>query len=162
MPRTNGKLPDKPTGNTSGSTLGEQFWDDFLEALVIFSGNVSRTCEHMKVTRTALYGKREHNPKFEARFLAAKERGLDTMEDEATRRAVDGVEKGIYYQGARVDTETVYSDGLIQFLLRGGRPERYRDHSLVEVHNPGTGTDLSALSEEDLEALLAKKTGGTR
>jgi hypothetical protein len=157
MPRAHGK-PDKPTGNPVGVALGEKFWDDFLEALVKFSGNVSRTCEVMKVKRAVLYSKREHNPEFEARFLVAKERGLDTMEDEATRRAVDGVEKGIYYQGARVDTETVYSDTLIQFLLKGGRPEKFKDRSVVE-HEGLVTRPLEQMTDCELEALIARKAG---
>lgn len=51
----------------------------------------------------------------------------DRIEAEAHRRAVEGVEKGVWYRGARVGTEQEYSDSLMQTLLKGNRPEKYRD-----------------------------------
>lgn len=57
----------------------------------------------------------------------------DTIEAEAYRRAVTGFEKGIYYQGVRMDTELQYSDALMQTLLKGNRPEKYRDRLDVDA-----------------------------
>jgi hypothetical protein len=61
-----------------------------------------------------------------AAALAEAERvGGMQLESEAIRRAVHGVEKGVYFKGLRTDTETVYSDGLLQTLLKGKMRDRY-------------------------------------
>lgn len=49
--------------------------------------------------------------------------GALELHSEAIRRAKYGVEKGVYFKGERVDTETVYSDGLLTTLLKGRLPE---------------------------------------
>jgi hypothetical protein len=50
---------------------------------------------------------------------AAKEAALDRLVSEATRRAVDGVEKAVRHQGRLVGFERQYSDALLQTLLKG-------------------------------------------
>src|SRR5215468_7479743 len=55
----------------------------------------------------------------------------EILEDEAIRRAVEGVPKGVHYQGQECGTETVYSDGILMFLLRGANPEKYRERTGV-------------------------------
>lgn len=67
----------------------------------------------------------EYDSDFAAAVEDATEMWADTLEKEAYRRAVEGVEKGVYYQGARVDTEVQYSDSLLSQLLKAYRKERY-------------------------------------
>ncbi len=55
--------------------------------------------------------------------------GTDRMEDEARRRAVDGVEESVFYQGEQVSTVRRYSDTLLIFMLKARRPETYRERS---------------------------------
>ena len=50
------------------------------------------------------------------------------LEDEAIRRAHDGVERTIFHQGIKVGTEHRYSDMLLIFLLKGAKPEKYAEH----------------------------------
>jgi len=50
----------------------------------------------------------------------------DLLELEATRRAFEGCEKQLYYQGCEIGTETVYSDSLAIAILKKRRPE-FRD-----------------------------------
>ena len=47
------------------------------------------------------------------------------IEAEARRRAVDGVDEPVYYQGKEVGTVRRYSDVLLIFLLKGLRPQRF-------------------------------------
>lgn len=54
------------------------------------------------------------------------------MEREAYRRAVDGVEKGVYYKGDRIATEHEYSDTLLIFMLKARAPEKYRENLKVD------------------------------
>lgn len=53
-------------------------------------------------------------------------------EEEAFRRAVRGVPKGIYYQGMKVDTENQYSDQLLGRILEANEP-RYERKSQVKA-----------------------------
>jgi hypothetical protein len=51
----------------------------------------------------------------------------DQLEQEARRRAHDGVRKPVYQGGKRVGYIQEYSDTLLIFLLKGLRPEKYRE-----------------------------------
>ncbi len=71
---------------------------------------------------------RENNPTFKECYAKAMEGGWDRVEEAAHIRAVDGVEKAIFDRNGQViGTEVKYSDGLAELLLRGNRPEKYRD-----------------------------------
>jgi uncharacterized protein YgiM (DUF1202 family) len=75
----------------------------------------------------------------EAEELAYEE-AADLLEAEAFRRAHQGVEN-VKYAGAgeniREYTETRYSDTLTMFLLKGMRPEKYRERTSTELSGPG-------------------------
>lgn len=80
-------------------------------------------------TRNGFYEWTRVDPEFEAKAYEATEAGTDTIEDEALRRAVQGVEKGIYYQGTLVDKTREYSDTLLERLLKARRPDKYKDRA---------------------------------
>lgn len=60
------------------------------------------------------------------------------LEDEARRRAVDGVDEPVFQGGELVGHVRRYSDRLLEFLLRGRRPTVYREGASVDVHLPGS------------------------
>ena len=66
-----------------------------------------------------------------ARFAQARERATQTLEDEAVRRAVDGVWKPVLYRGKQVYIqgeplfEIDYSDQFLIRLLEAYNPEKY-------------------------------------
>jgi hypothetical protein len=60
-----------------------------------------------------------------AQITEAERVGALSLQSEAIRRAVHGVEKGVYFKGERVDTEIQYSDGLLTTLLKGRLPETF-------------------------------------
>ncbi len=78
---------------------------------------------------------------FAERWDTAHEAGVDTLEQEAVRRARDGVEKPVYQGGILVGTVTEYSDTLMGLVLRGKRPDRYN----TERHEH-TGKDGGAIA----------------
>lgn len=59
----------------------------------------------------------------------------DALEREARRRAVDGIEKGIYYQGALVAYEQQYSDTLLTTLLKAKRPDEFAERKQITGRN---------------------------
>jgi hypothetical protein len=113
------------------------------------------------IDRRTAYAARAVDHDFAAAWDIALEDGVQVLEEEARRRAVNGVtrEKGIYHQGVQVGTETVteYSDTLLIFLLKAKRPEVYRDRTDVkhtgQVHHAHVHADYSALSLDELRTL---------
>lgn len=85
------------------------------------------------------YQLKERDEDFALAWSQALEQGTQRLEDEALRRAVDGVEKPVYQGGEFVGTITEYSDRLLEFLLRGRRPAVYRDGLNLEVTGPNGG-----------------------
>lgn len=124
----------------------------FCAALAASGGNVSRACEAVDICRMTAYEWRENDPAFATAWDRAKAIGLDALEDEATRRAFEGIDKPIVHQGVVTDTMKEYSDTLAIFLLKGGKPDKYRENSKVEL---GGSLAISAMSDEDIRAELA-------
>ena len=63
----------------------------------------------------------------------AVEAAYDRMEDEAVRRARDGILDPVYYKGEIAGYRLNYSDQLLMFLLRGARPEKFRDNVKIDA-----------------------------
>src|SRR5215217_265766 len=55
------------------------------------SGNVSHACRQAGVSRSALYEWRASDPAFAAAMAEAGEEATDLLEEEARRRAIEGV-----------------------------------------------------------------------
>lgn len=64
---------------------------------------------------------------FDRRWKEAEELAVERMEAEADRRAVDGTDKPVFYQGERCGEIREYSDSLLIFRLKARRPEVYRE-----------------------------------
>jgi len=75
------------------------------------------------VSRAIAYRWRQRSPKFAAAWDEAVAEGIDRLEDEAHRRAVEGVERPVYQGGVRVGEIKAYSDSLLTLLLKSRRPE---------------------------------------
>lgn len=123
------------------------------------------------------------DPEYPARFLEARDEAAQTLEDEAVRRAHVGVDEPVIYQGAlcfpwietvdpvtgetankRSDQPLVirkHSDALLMFLLKGARPEKYRETWKGEISGPGGGPipleqqRLAVLDDDQLASLIA-------
>jgi hypothetical protein len=108
----------------------------FLAAFRL-TGSVTRAAEAAGIEKTAHYRWLKHEPYAKA-FADACEQFGDTLEGEAIRRANEGVLEGVYYQGAPCGAIRVYSDGLMQFLLKGFKPEKYGNKLQAEVNVTGT------------------------
>lgn len=154
MPRKSGH--DRvTTGTPTGVNKTVENWELFFYLLLKYAGNVTRACELSKISREAVYARRNANPEFEARFQEVKAQAIEVMEDEATRRAFEGVEEGIYFQGSKIDLKTVYSDGLIQFLLRANKPEKYKDR--LSTENTNVNANFTMTDDEQVMSQLASK-----
>jgi len=74
-------------------------------------------------------------------FARAEKVAGRTLEDEAVRRAHEGLRKAVRYKGKIVGWEYEYSDALMQTLLRGNLPEKFRERWTGEL----TGKDGNPL-----------------
>ena len=104
----------------------QQKFFDLLSEL----GNVSKACEMVPVTRTTVYKYRLEHEEFAAKWKEAETLAADALEDEAWRRAKEGVPRALSYQGQLTgDIVTDYSDTLLIFLLKGNKQEKFADRT---------------------------------
>ncbi|HZD59101.1 MAG TPA: hypothetical protein VE439_01445 [Anaerolineae bacterium] len=101
----------------------------FLTAFILSNGNRSKASEASGISRQCHYKWQKIDPIYAAAFEEAEDIVADALEAEAWRRAVDGVEEPIFYQGEYVDSVRKYSDTLLIFLLKGAKPEKYKDRA---------------------------------
>lgn len=91
-------------------------------------GSITATCKARKISRQTFYDWQKSDPEFKRVFENEARPMITTLlEDEAYRRAMKGVPKGIYYKGEKVAIEHEYSDTLLTTLLRANCPERYKN-----------------------------------
>ena len=108
----------------------------FLEALAT-GLSVTGALTSSGLARSTAYALRENKDGFREAWDEAIEHGTDVLEDEARRRAKDGIEEPVFQGGMQVGTKLKYSDTLMMFLLNGRRPEKYKQTQRVEM----TGKD---------------------
>jgi hypothetical protein len=123
----------------------------FLSALSK-GASVAKAAAAAKMTRQGFYKARKNDDDFARDWDEAVESGADILEDEALRRAKDGTLKPVFHQGVQVGSVREYSDTLMIFLLKGRRPEKYRDK---------LDLNLSKLTDAELLNLATGGAGGT-
>lgn len=123
---------------TQGRTLTTAEKKRFLKSLRETGGNVRRACQLIGLTRGAVYDHRKRDPDFAEEFEDTIEAAIDDMEQEARRRAMEGVEKPVYQNGTLVGHIQQYSDTLMIFLLKAYRPDKFRDRMDMTTSLTGT------------------------
>jgi hypothetical protein len=144
----------------------------FLAALAE-SGNVRLSCEAAGIQRWTAYNLRDADETFAADWESALEESADLLEKEARRRAYEGLRRVKFDRGLPIMVPVVgddglvlrdkegkpelvpyveheYSDTLMIFLLKGARPEKYRERA--DVRHSGK-VDVSKLSDAELRAI---------
>jgi hypothetical protein len=107
----------------------------FLEALAT-GASITAAARAAGVDRRTPYKWRDGHAAFDEAWVSHLEAGTDALEDEARRRAHDGVKRPIYHAGKRVGFVTEHSDQLMMFILRARRPEKYRERQTIEHSGP--------------------------
>lgn len=121
---------------------------DFLSALR--AGNtITFAARLVGMSRQGVYDARHTDAEFAAAWDQSVDEGVDVLEQEAKRRAVEGVIKPLVHQGRLVEGVEVreYSDRLLEMLLKAKRPGVYRENSTVE-HRGATDAPLRIVIEE--------------
>lgn len=107
--------------------------------------NITRACTLAMISPATVRGWRRQDPAFDTAVAEALDDGVDALEAEVHRRAFEGYEKPIIFQGQITDTYKEYSDGLAQFLLKAHRPDKYRERSEVQSTGAQTITIVSGV-----------------
>lgn len=123
-------------------------------AVLAATCNVTASAEAAGIARKTAYEWRDEDPEFAEAWEKAKELGVEALEDEAHRRAFQGVDKPVFHQGAVCGSIREYSDTLSIFLLKAHKPAKYRDNTRMEL----TGADGGPVQMDDntAAARLAK------
>ena len=94
--------------------------------------NITAACKLVDISPSNITRARHSDPEFGKAVLEAKNQGYDMIEEEARRRAVEGVLEPVYYKGEQVlDADgnpggiRKYSDRLILELLRAYKPKKF-------------------------------------
>jgi len=108
---------------------------------------------------TTVYAYRQKDPAFAQLWDETLQAAMDTvLEVEAIRRAVEGVEQPVYFQGKQVGTKREFSDTLLIFLLKSWKPDKYRERREI-VHAGSVALlrkleEVGKMSPEELQAFL--------
>lgn len=105
---------------------------------------VKGACAKAGVTTQGFYQWLHRSKEFRAAFDCVKKMGIQSMEDEVVRRAMEGVEEPVFNKdGKLVGSKTKYSDTLLMYYLNGNAPEKYRNRNTHEHTGPGGGPVLT-------------------
>ncbi len=123
--------------------------------------------------RGSFYNWRYEDPEFADDWDRALAEGIALLEDEAIRRARDGVTIPVFYAGKEVGAIRRPSDTLLMFLLRAHRPERYRERPWAAAGGPyravsggfgapppGDGRQPWEMSDAELEREIEARLAG--
>jgi len=108
----------------------------FVDAL-IDTGMVRKACEAAGIKRRTAFYWRSTRAEFKRAWDEALSAAASMLEDEALRRAREGVEKPVYQAGALVGTVQEYSDVLTIFLLKAANPNKYRERVALTGEDGG-------------------------
>lgn len=105
------------------------------------TAHITNAAKRAGLARRTAYNWRAADPAFAKGWEEAIELGAGALEDEAVRRAKDGTLKPVYQGGKKVGEVREYSDTLLIFLLKGCRPEKYKDR-LYNEHAGVGGAEI--------------------
>lgn len=101
--------------------------------------NVGRACNAVGISRQTAYNWREDDAEFAQAWARAVKAGLLALEDEAHRRAFEGVDEPVFHKGDQCGSVRKYSDTLAIFLLKAHDPDKYRESSRMELTGANGG-----------------------
>lgn len=148
--------------NETSEKLSKRKKRAFLNALAK-TGRVAHAARAAGYTDSRYLQKlRREDEDFAQEWDEAVEAAGDVLEDAAMQRAVEGVKEDVFYKGAVVGQRIIYSDALLQFLLKHNKPDKYRENQ----NNGGAGAFNFAVlpvplaSAEDWEKVAGKVLEG--
>jgi hypothetical protein len=165
--RTARKSPDtpaKPEILVDRGILQAKFLAAYREC-----GIVRRAARAAGISRTTHYGWLEEDDTYPDRFREAHEDATDILEEEARRRAIEGLRRvkfnpktGKPYidpETKQPYTEHEYSDRILEVMLKAKRPEEFKERIAAEHTGKNGGPietkDASELTDAERAARVA-------
>jgi len=142
--------------STKSTPKPRRDWRHAFLADLQTNGIVSHAAIAAGIDKKTAYNEYHRNKDFASAWDEAVETATDSLENEAIRRARDGVEEPVFYQGEQVGKVKRYSDGLLMFLLRANRP-KFRNDAKPADENDRAKADPD-VARAALDA-AAKKAG---
>ena len=87
------------------------------------TGNISAAIRAADMSRRGAYGLRKTDRYFAQEWDMALDDALDDLEGALRKRAIEGVEKPVYYGGKMCGSQRNYSDNVGMFILKSRRGE---------------------------------------
>ena len=95
------------------------------------TGLEAKSAAEAGITPSQLRRMYEADEVFREEAQDAMELRIDDFEEEAIRRAVEGIEVPVFYKGDEVATVKEYSDTLLAKILMARRPKHYSDKKQI-------------------------------
>lgn len=108
--------------------------DELAETLQSNHGDFFAACRTCRVSPSFVRKWAKDDAKVKEILDEAEAVGSLSLESEALRRAVDGVDEGVYYRGELVGTEKKYSDTLLNTLLKAKIRDKYAQEGGTNVN----------------------------
>lgn len=124
--------------NMQGIALTAQQKEKFLAKLMSSAGNVSKASRAIKISRNTAYDHKKIDADFSQAWENVIDAVADAMEEELHRRAVKGYQEPVFYKGEMIAKVRKFSDRLLEFGLKGKRPDVYRDRIDINNHHAGS------------------------
>ena len=132
--------------------------NNFLDALRAGGCSVKKATKMSGLCRSDAERLRLRVPDFDKLWSEIYNDVTDELEEAGLKRAIEGGEKTIYYQGIEIGTEKVYSDSVLTFMLQGRRPDVYKGRTATEISGPGGEPfALEKMSDEELDKYLKSR-----
>ncbi len=138
------------TGVTPIKKTENQTWQEKFIARLSKTGVVTVSARFAKISRKTAYLHRAEDDNFAGLWEDALAESADLLEEEARRRAYTGVVTPKTIAGEAVNVRE-YSDTLLIFLLKGAKPDKFRERR--EISGPGGGAVRIKLEFDDLRKL---------
>ena len=107
-------------------------WEVWINEFVR-TGRQDKACKVSGIPRQTVYKRTRQDVEFGKFVQEVRDMTMDSLEDEAIRRARDGWNEPQYFKGELQGFVRKYDSGLLTFMLMHGRPEKYRPKKEVEL-----------------------------
>jgi hypothetical protein len=101
------------------------------------TGNIGISCSSIGRSRSTVAKWRSDDESFAAEWREAELDAADALEMEARRRAMEGVEEPVFYQGVIVGYVDKRSDQLLLRLLEANKPEKFAQRTKTDLTTNG-------------------------
>lgn len=143
----------------------------FCDVLAV-TDNVSMAAAAVGISTSTAYEHRKTDPVFAAMWAEAQALAADSLEYALRRRAMEGVREPLFYKGEPIKDpatgqqayKVTYPEASHMFLLRGAKPEKYRDRQDVTmaasvVHGEMDDETLALKVNEAMARMKLRKSG---